>query len=392
MSLKKEKIAALVALAFAVRAAAQGAVPQVVAAALEDFSADIARAEARYAATTNRLVRQYAADIDALRNKYQSEGLLDEYLAAKKEADRFTAAVTGESDPFEEIPAMPYSCIVYRPEQLRSMQMKFMSAVREAGAQLRTQRSASADKLLAQIERIQKELTRKGRIDEAIEVRSTADKVRAAAASGRLPQFIESMQPRQEPDGPAQKSAPQRSAAIPAWRKWKFVGEKPFSPDLKGVVNLDLITPVVARNFDKMGKAAFATQRGLQQGQQVGGVICEWVGAAVEWNVPSPDLLPVRMSIRSGKLSPRSDRGPKLFIYVMDGERVIQSMPVELMQSECEVRIVRDTEDTTRFAIHWPGARRARPFTLEGGAVRLIVGVAMNGALDTCDTTVQFLQ
>jgi len=392
MSLKREKIAALVALAFAVCWAAHGAVSQLVTATLADFSADIARAEAKYAATTNRLVRQYAADTAALRNKYQSEGLLDEYLAAKKEADRFTAAITGESDPFEEIPMMPYECIVYRPEQLRSMQMKFLSAVREAGAQLRTQRSASADKLLAQIERVQKELTKKGRIEEAIEVRDTADKVRAAVASGRLQQFVESMQPRQETGGPEQKAAHQRPAAIPPWRKWEFVGEKPFSPDLKNVVNLDLITPVVAKNYEKMGKAVFATQRGLQQGQQVSGVICEWVGAAVEWNVPSPDLLPVRMTIKSGTLSPSSNRGPKLFIYVMAGDRIIQSMPVELMQSECEVRIVRDTADTTRFAIFWPGARRSKPFTLEGGAVRVIIGVAMNGALDACDTTVQFLQ
>ena len=123
------------------------------------------------------------------------------------------------------------------------------------------------------------------------------------------------------------------------------------------------------------------------------GVFCEWIGQAVEWNIPSPDLLPAKLKITNDRLAQDTSRGPHLFISVIGGDPVVQTLRVELLDKECEVKILRDSTNPNRFALFWPKAGRTRPFSVEDGApVRLAIGAALNGARQTCGTTVQLLQ
>lgn len=407
---------ALFAMALTLETVTLAAVPQGVSTSLAGFANEIAANEAQYVAVTNKITRQYSADVEMLKRKFQSEGLLDEYLASKKESERFAAAIAGNPDPFEEIPEMPFDCIVSKPEALRTLQLRYLASIKDARGQKKAQDAALADRLLKRIEAVQKELTRKGQIDEAIETRNIAEKIRAAVMSGktgeivarygiaqpqegaRTPEPTGVTAPQAAPDAGEQPRArvprPQLAATAGAnWSKWEFAGERPFSPELRDLFHPDLVSPIAARNFEKTGRSVFAAQRGLQQGQQVGGVLCEWSGTALEWNVADPSFLPTKMKITSDKVAPSGNRGPKLFIYVIGGIPQIQQMPVELMQDECEIRIVRDSSDPTHFALYWQKARRREDFSIaDGTPVKVVIGVALNGPYQSCDTTVQFLQ
>lgn len=382
------------------------AAPSAISAPIAEFSGDIAAVRAKYSATTNRIVRQYAADIEALIAQYQREGLLDELLAAKKEAERFASAMASEADPFEEIPEMPDECIVAKPERLRALQTEYVANVRRAHDWNSDQTKAVADKLMKSMEAIQKNLTRRGQIEAAIEVRNMADKLRAAAAANRLPEEFAALSDtmtktahaphvqRVGADGDAEgRARPAATGPVANWKKWRLSAERPFSPDLKALYDADLVSPVSAKVLEKTGYIYFAAQQGPQNGQQIGGTLCDWSGQAVEWIVPDATALPVRIKITSERLAQDGNRGPQLFIYVIGGSPVIQMMRVELMQKECEVKILRDTTDPSRFAIFWPKAARSKPFALEDGKpVKVVIGAALNGARQACDTTVQFLQ
>lgn len=387
---------------------AHAAAPTAISSSISEFSNDMAEVRAKFAATTNRLVKQYAADIEALKAQYQREGLLDELLAAKNEADRFALAIGSEADPFEEIPEMPEGSIVDKPERLRMLQTEYVANVRKVHDWNSDQTKALADKLLKGMETVQKNLTRRGQINAAIEVRNIVEKLRAAAAENRLVEELAALSATQvratsaqqpaSAKGVVEGDAPVRARPVAAgpvanWKKWHLSAERPFSPDLKTLYDSDLMSPVNARVLEKTGYIYFAAQQGPQNGQQIGGTLCDWSGQATEWIVPDSSLLPVRMKITSEKLAQDGNRGPQLFIYVIGGNPVIQVMPVELMQSECEVKILRDTTDPSRFAIFWPKAARSRPFTVEDGKpVKVVIGVALNGSRQACDTTVQFLQ
>lgn len=404
---QKLLLAAVTASAFQM---SHASIPAALNAPIADFASETSGVESRYAATTNKLVRQYFADIDALKARYQREGLLDELLAVQNEANRFATALASDPDPFEEIPEMPDDAIAASPEQLHSLQSDYVDNVRKAHDWRKSQIKNSSDKLFKNIETVQKDLTRRGKIDEAIEVRNAAEKLKTALAENRLEAALVELAKnmpkvpsgRQSATGAGgdQSAAPVAPRPRPAiagqsanWKKWRYVGDKPFSPDLKGLYNPDLVSPIGVKVLEKAGYVYFSATQGPKQGQQIGGTLCDWSGQATEWNVLDPGDLPVKLKVVSETLALDGNRGPQLFVYVIGGEPMVQFMRVELMQRECEIKILRDTTDSTRFAIFWPKAGRSKPFTLqEGKPVKVVFGIALNGARQTCDASIQFLQ
>lgn len=398
-----------------------GALPQAVLFTISEFATETANIDVRFAATTNRFAKQYVEDLDALRRKYQGEGMLDELLAVKNESERFTAALSGEADPFEEIAEMPEDCIVKSPAPLRNLQLKYVASLRDAFDASRSQSDAATAKLLKRIEAVQKELTRRGKIDSAIEVRSLAERLRKAIEEKRLAEELASIAPAPAPSAPAPAApasstagasagAPSQAREVPEaapaprprpasmmpganWKKWQYAGDRPFSPELKDLLSPGISSTVTAKFIDRGGTVFFSAAEGPREGQWVGGVFCEWSGQAAEWNVTSPDHLPAKLKITNDRLAQDSSRGPHLFVSVIGGDPAVQTLRVELLHQECEVKILRDSTNPNRFALFWPKAARTKPFTVEAGKpVRLVIGVALNGARQACSTTVQLLQ
>ena len=382
------------------------AVPAEVGGFLSDFLREMKAVDANYSAATNRLPRQYASDLAALQKRYQSEGLLDELLAVKKELSRFQTAIAGEGDPFEDIPEMTEDVLVESPEPLRALQDRYISSRRDIAGRKKSEEDVASEKLLKRLDTVKRDLTRRGKIDEAMEIRAVEERVKTAIEDGTVLARAEAIAGKAEPQ-PAAEPAPATAAPgdspdaseaqqpaerkRPAnWSKWAYVGERAFSPDLRGLFNPDLHSPVSLRVLEKTGFITFAAERGLQP-QQVGGALCDWSGQAVEWTVSDVANLPVDIKINAKHLAPDMKHGPRLFIYVLGGEPAVARMEVELMQQECLVRILRDTTDPTRFAIFWPKAGRSRPFTMkEGARARVIIGAALSGIREKCDTAVQF--
>lgn len=393
-------------LAACVCAMAGFAVPQEVAGYLADFSREMRQAGVRFAAATNKLPQQYAKDLAGMQQRYQADGALDEFLAVKKEIERFKKVFETPADPFEEIPEMPEDALVEEPEALRALQDRYVSSRREIDGALKADTEACSDKLVDRISAIQKELTKKGKIDEAIEIRAISEKVKAAIDDGTIMSLVESgltgaqaaegksdeeeggpeATVASDDDSPAERKV--RNPSAP-WRKWKFVSEMAFSPDLPRLFSPDIASPVAARVLDKAGFAAFSAASGSQP-QQVGGTLCQWVGCALVWNA-SAENLQADVKISSKKLSPRMDKGPQLLFYVFSDGRQVAHLPVPLMQAECTIRIVKDTTKVGHYALFWPKAGISKQFDINPEKpVKIIVGAALSGVREACDTTIQF--
>ncbi len=400
----------IAALFLASVAAGAVALPQEINVHLAEFAREVRSANARFAAATNALPKKYIADLSAMQKKFQSDGLLDELLAVKSELTRFQTALAAEADPFEEVPEMPEEALVDTPEMLRQLQDKYLASRREIFSQLSADIDTHSEKLLKRIESMKKDLTRQNRIEEAMEVKGAEERLKQAIGDGAIMDYIARIAQQQRPDAGQdradQKPADPKAAATPpqpgerkaprapqAWQKWTYMGDRPFSPDLRGLFNPDIQPVIEARVVEKVGKIVFQSIRECRP-QQIGGTLCQWVGAAAIWGVSDVSQLPVDIKISSRKLATMIDKGPQLFIYVFGSSSAnvpIQSMKVELMQSECVVKILRDTQNPERFTIFWPKAGRSKPFTLAADAkVTVVIGVSLFGSREICDTTVQF--
>ena len=402
---KTKLIAAVFLASVAVTA---GALPQEMAVHLAEFAREVRGANARFAASTNALPKKYIGDLAAMQKKFQAEGLLDELLAVKSETKRFQSALAAEADPFEEVPEMPEEALVDTPEQLRQLQDKYLESRREIFSQLSADIDTHSEKLLKRIETMKKELTRQNRIEEAMEVKGAEEKLKQAIGDGAIMDYIALLAQQKPDDGQGraeQKPAEPREAEVveqggdrkaprppQPWRKWTFMGDRPFSPDLRGLFNPDIQPVVEARVIEKAGKVIFQSTRECRP-QQIGGTLCQWIGAAAIWGVQDVSQLPVDIKISSRKLATMMDKGPQLFIYIFGSSAnvPIQWMKVELMQAECVVKILRDTQNPERFTIFWPKAGRSKPFQLAADAkVSVVIGVSLGGTREMCDTIVQF--
>lgn len=364
---------------------------------LAEYAKEIRIANERFVAATNRIAVQYPVDLDKMHRKYQSEGLLDELLAVKKEKERFSAVFSGELDPFEAIPEMTEDVLVDFPEPLSELQRNYRSQRESVDEARRQDVDQSSGKLLERIEQHQRNLTKRGKIDEAIEVRGAAEKIKAGIEDGSLASKIllaRAQSPREE-EAPAKSDEEQVQGEKPPrrsfgpWRKWTFVGDKPFSPDMSAIFHPDIRTSVSSRILEKAGNATFHADKGLAP-QTVGGRLCYFSGRAAVWRLESPENLSADMLVTSRKPAPSRDKGPKFHVYVIQDRKIVQSIDVPLMSQETAVRIVKDSTSENHFALFWPRGGISKIFDLgKSSPVTVIMGVSLGSAREACDVTVQ---
>jgi hypothetical protein len=199
---------ATLALAWVIPASAQNATLPEVAQALAVFDAECCKIQSQYAETQAAPPRLYTNQLATLRRKLQDAGDLEGILAVMRESERFSAAITGETDPFERVPEMPESTLVNTPTALRQLQDAYLKSRCDQTELRNKQLTDLTGRLIGRLDVITKGLTIGNRIADAVLVKKEADDWRKVIAENRVFGAIECRALKQAGRIPPAKSNP----------------------------------------------------------------------------------------------------------------------------------------------------------------------------------------
>lgn len=122
------------------------------------------------------LPAQYLREMDAVRQAFQTRGDLSGVMAATSEKDRVGAALDLGALPRDLVPE---DALVNAPAEVRAAQNRFRESVRQADAE-QTRKERELSMLYVQhLEQKEKDLTRAGRIGDALLLRQEREAIRA---------------------------------------------------------------------------------------------------------------------------------------------------------------------------------------------------------------------
>lgn len=352
-----------------------------------------------YRSSVEMLPRQYEANVAALRERSQKNGDLDGVLAAHRELERYKAAMAAERDPFEETPEMPATAIVESPAELKQLQQQYVAHFKESAAtRMRGIRDLTV-KYIANLQKIQADLTRAGRIAEAVTVKSEADRLQQGLASDNLMSLVERMVAEQTPgaegaenaDGTPgnaakDKETPLFYGSIPDWARWKYTGKSRFARERTQYKHPDLPDELFVRFNEKTGQGNFSGRCSFGT-VQIGVMLCHWFGQALIWQVDDPATLSATFVLTSRHISAGEDHGPAVQVAVLANGQPLRAIDVNLSEAETTLRLVKDP-NSSRCALMWPRGQVTETFELpEGAKLGVLLGVTVRNPGELCDTS-----
>ncbi len=348
---------------------------------------------ARYRETIKGFPAQYTADLKALLDRYQQEGHLDGVLGAAQEQKRFAEAMRGERDPFELTPEMPAEAIVAEPPALRQLQENYVRYFKDAATARHQEIKDLTAKYLPRLEQLQRDLTRAGRIRDAVAVKREADRLNQAMTSGELAQLLAELEaslPAAAP--PATNAAPAAAeiplfGSVPNWARWTFARARRFSRERTQYDNPDVPDELYA-DFDARAGRGRVYGRCAIDTQQVGPVLSSWFGKALVWQVTDPATLTATFELESKEISAGDNHGPQAQLAVLAESVLLKALDVPLMERQTTLRIVKDPH-SNRCALMWARGQVTETFELPAkGKISLLLGIAVRNPGERCDTAI----
>lgn len=364
------------------------ALPKEALSVFVEFNKVVLKLEQQHSVATNNLPSKYIEGLTALQKHYQSEGALDELLAVKKELARFQGAISSPQDPFELVPELPDDAIVSSPNALKLGQERYVADRKRIEETYLSEGSALSEELVKKLEAIQRDLTRRDLIDEALKIRDLIANTKLAIEDGSITEFSIRIAGRRPSEPNQVKAASNPSSGCPISR-WTPLCDQPFSPSLHLLFHPDLLsTVVVSPHSVGSGFDFFATEG--PSPQTVLSTLCREVGQAQCWRVNSLDDLAIGITATSHVLAQGRHGGPLLCVAVFSGKSLMASIRIPLTQKNMKACIIRDPSMPNRFALFCKGIATKQFELREGISVNVMVGVALVGARETCDTLIDF--
>lgn len=377
---------------------AASAAPVELVRSAEIYTNEITRIAGQYIEAVKGLPRQYQTDLLEMQKKLQESGDLDGMLAVAKEAKRFAAALAGERDPFETVPEMPENALVNEPVVLRALQDNYLKRYKD-GADLRYSRlNELTSRYIKGLTGIQKELTRKDRIADAVFVRHEVERLRNAATNEQFVAQILAMLPESTGNNANEVQPPTRTTeqtnntsvsygAVPNWAKWEWEKTDNYAqegylfahPDLPDELEINF-NPKTGRgrifgrcNFDRM--VVDMRER-------------TWFGKAIMWQIPDAQNLNTTFLLQSREISAGQNYGPVAQLVLFSDKTPLQAITVPLMATETTLRVVKDPEGN-RCALMWLQGKRTEKINLPAtGTLHLLLSITVRNPGERCDTTI----
>jgi hypothetical protein len=353
----------------------------------------------RYAETIKALPRQYEAEVAALRDRFQQLGDLDGVLAAVNELKRYQAAMAGERDPFELAPEMPPGAIVAKPPELRRLQEQYRGRIVDASTQRKRDITDLAGKYVKNLQKVQSDLTRAGRFDEAVVVKQESERLQQALQDDTLMRLVERMiaelaverapagrESPPTPGGETTEDGVHIYGSVPDWAKWKYVGASRFARERTQINHANIPEELRVLYNEKTGRGNFSGRCAVDSAM-VGISLARWFGKALVWLVDDTRTLNATFVLTSRQLSAGEDHGPSAQLAVLANGVPLRSINVNLQDSETTLRLVKDP-NSPRAALMWPRGSITETFELPANSeIGVLLGVTVRNPGELCDTS-----
>jgi hypothetical protein len=362
------------------------------------FHSEVVRISVQFNESIRQLPGAFLVQLGALQKRMQETGDLDAYLAVSKEIERFTQAIKGESDPFEKVPEMPDSALVDKPESLRTLQNQYVKAYQDKGDHRRKQIEDLAGTYAAKLEALQRDLTIKNRIREAIAVKKETERVRKGLADNSfVQQTLVAVSTRNGASSAHNGTNTTDSATatpegpfygkVPEWAKWQHERFGNFAaegylfghPDLPDELTLDW--------NPKNGRGRFSGRCEVDR-RVVDMRERAWFGKAILWKIKDLNTLNATIALQSRELSAGDGYGPKAHLVLL-GEKgpLGDGIDIPLLQKEITLFLAKD-RDASRCTLGCPQQKIRQSVDLPAsGVVRVLLAVTVRNPGERCDTT-----
>ena len=160
------KLVTILVILLALQARAQD-LKTVLATYQKAYELDLEKAEADSKQSIIGWSVQYVQLLDSLEKKFQGAGDLGGLVAVRKERARFT-----------ETKQIPDDAVVAVPQELADLQGKAIKALQIADLKKNRQIVAGSNKYVAALEDLKKNLTKQGKVDDAVEVNAEIARVK----------------------------------------------------------------------------------------------------------------------------------------------------------------------------------------------------------------------
>lgn len=361
------------------------------------FHSEVSRISVQFTESIRQLPGAFLSQLGALQKRMQETGDLDAYLAVSKEIERFTQATKGESDPFEKVPEMPDSALVDKPESLRTLQNQYVKACQDKGDHRRKQIEDLAGTYVAKLEALQKDLTIKNRIRDAIAVKKEVDRVRKGLADNSfVQQALASASTRTGASAHAGTNTTDSASTapegpfygkVPDWAKWQHDRFGNFAaegylfghPDLPDELTLDW-NPKNGRG--RVSGRCEVDRRVVDMRERA------WFGKAILWKVKDLNTLNATIALQSRELSAGDGYGPKAHLVLLGEKSPLgDCIDIPLTQKEITLTLAKDP-DASRCTLGCPQQNIRRTVDLPAsGVVRVLLAVTVRNPGERCDTT-----
>jgi hypothetical protein len=365
----------------------------------ETLRAEIPRIAQQYLDAIRSLPSTHSNQLAALQKKLQDAGDLDGYLAVNKELTRFCEAVLAEPDPFEEIPEMPVAALVEQPEGLRTLQEKYRESCREKSEQRSKNIETLYRNYITQLETVKADLTIKGRIPEAVNVKKEIERLRKGLEEkSLLPQILATLPARPKlaftPVAVAPAATPSPSTNIPVfgrtpdWAKWQFDRVANCSSEFSLFAHPDLPEQLVLDFNARIGRGRVAGRCEVER-QSIEMRECTWFGKAIQWKVTDFGTLNATIILQSKEVSPGMGYGPRAYLVLLTDKGTLgEWLTVPLTWKDVTLTLAKDPL-ANRCTLGWIQGKVKKVVDLPAtGTVRVLLGVSVRNLGERCDTTI----
>ena len=168
------------------------------------YDSSLKKCETQYVTRKQNWPEQYLASLDGLRQKFQKAGNLDGWSAVDKEIKRFRNAGTITKQDIDSA-----------PEFINAVQSQYQGFDKTAEQDKSKQILALRDKYVAYLTNIQTSLTKDGRIEEALMVKSEVERVNKSGAVTAAEFMLAASTPQEPESGVSDEPAKPQPKATP---------------------------------------------------------------------------------------------------------------------------------------------------------------------------------
>lgn len=350
------------------------------------YDEQMRKISAAYADAVSGFPKQYEQQLAQLERQLQTSGDLNGMLAIRREQQRFKAALSGEADPFELAPEMPPSARVEEPAQLRAAQELYIKR-HETEATTKQERIDRLTKTyLQRLTELQRELTVKNRIRDALEVKQEVDRIETGDATG-LPPADTGLY--ETPPVPADDVEIPTFGTVPAWARWEYEGIVNYTQEGSLFGHPDLPDELHGTFQRRQGRGrVYGTCR--TDRRVVNMRTRTWFGKAALWSVTDLEDLNTLLVLDSKFLARGEAFGPSADLVIYNNNVPLKALTVSLGFRTVTLKLQYNAP-TRQCALSWVEGNTQKLVDIpEGATLFVALGLTVRNPGEECDTAFSF--